>query len=219
MVKEHHEATPATKKKGTDSRQSTSNQGNIMEKIIVGVATPIYSSTSSRKDLIPVNRQAKDALLTRFPGAQIVYDGLSDGAKAPPRIRFYAKLPATDPVAEALLAANEGRRPTVGRAFKGAVLIDVGAEGVVSTAVAGLTAEELSTKTLKELQAIGLTHGIKIANGTAKAKAIGMLAGTNVVRPAPSAPAPDVTPEAPAEVPSVEAAAEVVTEESSTVAE
>lgn len=155
-----------------------------MDKIIVGVATPTYPVNASRKDLVPVNRACKEALAARFPGAQVIYDGLSNGAKAVPQIRYYAKLPATDPTAAAILAANDGRRPTVGRGFKGAYLVDVSADGVTSTGVAGLSAEALGTKTLKDLQTIGATYNIKIANGTSKAKAILMLTGSNIVVPA-----------------------------------
>lgn len=157
-----------------------------MKNVIVGVATPIYPSNAARKDLVVVNAQAKAALLKRFPDARVFYDGYSDGVKSAPRIRFYAKLPVAHPQAQALLTAA-GRRPTCAKGFAGAFLVDVTSEGEVSTAVAGLSAESLTGKTLKELQAIGTSRGIKISNGTNKAKAIASLLGFSSSVSAPAA--------------------------------
>lgn len=102
-----------------------------MKSIIVAVATPAYPTNATRKDLVTVNKQVRNILTSRFPGAQVVYDGLANGLKKDPAIKFYAKLPADSEVAVALLAANGGKRPTVGKGFAGAFTVTVDANGPV----------------------------------------------------------------------------------------
>jgi hypothetical protein len=198
-----------------------------MNNLIVGVATPVYPINAGRKDLVAVNKLCKQALTDRFPGSEIVYDGLANGASAPPAIKFYAKLPTDSEVAKAILAASGGRRPVCSRGFAGAFLVTVDSNGPVSTAVAGLTAESLDGKTLKELTEIGAARGIKITRGTSKAKAIAALIGTPAVAAAPVVVAEAVAPETPAaevettevvaETPAAEEVAEVLAELGETV--
>lgn len=171
-----------------------------MNKLIAAVATPVYPSPLTAKDKLAVNKAAKTVLLERFPGAEIVYDGLSDGAKAPPRIRFYAKVDSASEAARALLAATGGRRPTCAKGFAGAFLVDVNANGVISTAVAGLSAADLAGKTLAQLIEIGAPRGIKIAKGTSKTKAITALLGFDPSAVVTSSPTPEAATEPTPEV-------------------
>lgn len=148
-----------------------------MKSVIVGVATPVYPSTPTAADKRKVNAAAKEALLGRFPGATVVYDGKADGLKAAPRIKFYAKLPVDDPAVAEVLAAAGGKRPTIGKSFAGAFMVDVNAQGVIPARLPDLDPAALAGMTLRALTELGASRGVKIPSGVAKATAIARLLG------------------------------------------
>lgn len=151
-----------------------------MKSIIVAVATPAYPVNATRKDLVAVNRQVKSILTSRFPGAFVVYDGLANGLKKAPAIKFYAKLPADSEVAVALVAANGGKRPTVGKGFAGAFTVTVDANGPVDLEGTNTATIDIGTVPQAEVvetiaTAFGLTDNPVVNVVTDSAESLSML--------------------------------------------
>lgn len=150
-------------------------------RVIVGVAYPAYPVNATTAQERGCNARCKEELKARFPEADLRYHGRLDPKDANRvRIGFIAAAKPDVASSVAAVAAGSGKRPTLGRNFQGALLLECTAtdttvlgggqvvENVIATvvenvnAMVGPTVQELATMKMADLVEWARILGVKV---------------------------------------------------------